>query len=332
MRGIPVIPIENGSATKNLTERDIQVLHDLYQYQMLNIKQIRELHFPGSEKYVYKRLFQLKREGYVKSRPLVEKGKKVGAGYFITEKGLRILEVQGLSNKERRARDNKPSGIRLSSVIERNELYTQLLPYKWSFVNGRDFKKTNGINRGALLSGLFIRQDGKQFVLYILENNTRDQTFLKLQREIKLLSDRNILILCKGPVIYEKLWEAEDMHAKELSIIPFPSAIPIMRWYCTNDILYQELQRFGVVSTEQNRFHFGDMVVQGEATKYYVANCLMGDKMTLHYLKRYSYDVYQRTGIKVLLLHWAVGEFQFPFDRYPHVQSVPFYLEELPTR
>ncbi|WP_206514658.1 replication-relaxation family protein [Brevibacillus marinus] len=323
-----MIPIEDGRVIKNLTERDIQLLQDLYQYQVLNIKQIRKLHFSNSEKYVYKRLFQLKREGFVKSRPLVSGGQKVGAGYFITEKGLRILEEQGLSNK-RRARDITPSSKRIPSVIERNELYTQLLPFGWTLINSRDYKKANAINRGALVSGALVRQDGKEYVLYILENNIREQTFHKVCREIKMFRDRNVLILCKGQVVYEKLWESEDLYAKELNILPFHLGMPIMQWLNSNDVLYQMLQRFGVVTQEYNRFHFGDLMVRGDSGAYFVANCLMGDKMALHFLKRYSYDVYQRNGVKVLLLHWDVNQFHFPFDQYPHVQSVPFYLDDL---
>lgn len=329
MKQFPVKKTENG-VIKTLVERDIRLLLDLFQYESLKVQQIRELYFPDTKRYVYRRLELLKKDGYVKSRPMVVKGKKVAASYYVTDKAIRLLEELRLIEKRRRSWANKPVGGRLPYVLNRNEMVTKLQPYGWTFINSRDFKTQNNLNRGALLTGALIREDGKEYVLYILENQIREGTLQKVIAETKTLGDRNILLLCKGADIYERV-QNETLNAKEICILPFHIAIPILQWLRSKDILVRELQRFGEVTIEHNRFHFGDVMVQGELEKYYVANCLMGDKMTLHYLKRYSYDVYQRNGVKVLLLHWAVNQFQFPFDQYPHVQSVPFYLEDLPT-
>ncbi|MDT3417156.1 DNA-binding PadR family transcriptional regulator [Brevibacillus aydinogluensis] len=329
LRGIPVVPIENGSVTKNLTGRDIQILHDLYQYQVLTISQIKELHFGTSEKYVYKRLFQLKREGYVRAKPLVSKGKKVGACYLITEKGVRVLEDQGLSKRERRARDNEPESRRLPAVIERNELYTRLQPYGWTFINGRDFKMENGYNRGSLMKGALVRQDGKEYVLYIAEDNMREQTFKKLCIEINLLRDRNVLVLCKGESIYNALYK-ETLLAKEVNLLPINFGVRVMQWYLSKDVFDQVLREHGEPREEENRFAFGDQVVEDESTSYYVMDFLMGNKKALYFLTKYSYDVYQRTGKKVLFYYWDVQEFEFPFKTYPHVIPVAMDSSILP--
>ncbi|WP_139490064.1 replication-relaxation family protein [Brevibacillus dissolubilis] len=312
-------------------QRDDELLMALYEYRGLTVKQIKEVFYSDSTCYVYRRMHLLKKQGLVESQPIIgERGKKVGAFYYLTEKGLDRLEQQGLIERTRRARENKPSGRRLPYIVSRNELYTQLSPYGWKFVDGRDYKAQYQMNRGAMLKGGLIRSDGKEYAVYILEKNTREKTIKRMVNEINNSRLTNLFIFCHSQDVYNRI-KQEDIRQMEVNLLPFQRGIKLLRRFHSEEEWLKLFRRYGEVIPVQNKFLFGKYLIRtSDGRELYLCNCLLNDVQALNWLLRYTYERYRQDGRGVLLLKWEGQDIGMERQRgYEHVEIVELTRDEL---
>ena len=147
------------------TERDIAILHKLYQVRVLTKSQLEQTFFRDSERYGSKRLEVMRKEQLVTSKVAWSRDKgSLEASYRITEKGLRLLAQKGLiSEGEVRARDLEPTEKQREYIFDVNELHLkcQSIP----FVDSRLIKRKYHLNRGDLVAGAFT-WGGLDYMIY----------------------------------------------------------------------------------------------------------------------------------------------------------------------
>ncbi|MCF6094517.1 replication-relaxation family protein [Microaerobacter geothermalis] len=311
---------------KNLTKRDIDILYNLYRYRTLSIDQIKRLYFVEKPGYAYRKLYLMKKAGLVESKQMVALKNGKGGCYFITEKGIDILEEHKLTDKRRRARDNKVENNSLAHFIEINDLLIELSNYLWSFIPSREVKEKRGMNRSALVKGALVDQDNKEYVLYLLENDSKEETIERIVNEIRTHSFSDCLILCKGQESYKKLKPAIKTVAVAgtLNILPYHFALRTLKQINGETSFVKIFTKYGEVTPIDSVNGFAKYIVDHHGKKKYIANYLFGDQMMLYFLELYTYDKYLMDGKEVLLFAWGgqVEELDNMFSQYPHIEIV----------
>lgn len=153
-----------------LTERDYDVMCDLYHLRALTIDQIAALRFPkvtsGDFQAARKRLWRLAGEGYLRSRRYyvtrpgagIRRGGKV---YMLTDKGMyAVCRERGL--KYRKAEDNAVTSAQLRRQLLTNWIPAQIarksLPWEW--LESREAKSAFDLSYRGWLSGVLVPRSG----------------------------------------------------------------------------------------------------------------------------------------------------------------------------
>lgn len=313
---------------KIVQQRDLNILADLYRYRTLSGQQIKNVHFREKPKYIYRKLSLLKKEQLIESiQGVWLKNKKKGGCYFITEKGISLLkEHKMIESQQRRARDNKITGPALPHVIEINDLYSELIHYGWEFVPSREVKASEGMNRSALVRGALKDRRGKEYIVYFLEHDSKDETIERIANELKLHSFPNVIVLCKGKESYYKFQEAAKpvVVSGSLNVIPYPFALQVLKYFTDESIYFQLFSQYGMVTPIQAKNGFAEYEIDCNGEKMYIANYLLGDQMTRHFLSKYGPDRYQVDGRKVLLFAWEAQtlDLQQIIERNPYIVRI----------
>jgi hypothetical protein len=320
------------------TARDINILHDLYQYRTLTAKQINIIHFGNREKldYAYTRLHQLKKENLIEARPLLtELGRKSASCYFLTDKGIAFLiETGRIEPTNARAKDIRIEGRHLPAIVEVNQFYAELTP-QWTFQDSREVKRKYHMNRANLIQGSLQNEEGNEFGLYLIQSNPEEETLLKLIKEILNERLKHYFIFCKGRegyiAIKNKVREFEkDLILDHLGILPYNKATEILK-NCPNDWdCFSLFNQYGSVHPVQSKYAFTRYTIQHEGEEKFVANYLLGDHMMVYFLRRYNYERYQAEKKKVLLFVWngQVLDMEEEFHAYPHIEIFPIIIEK----
>jgi hypothetical protein len=85
-----------------LTEQDIQMLLDIYDHILLDVKHFAEVYYSETKnpkKQAYLRLNKLKNAGYIKALPIlvdIKVHSRTQNGYTLTAKGLQVIEMEGI--------------------------------------------------------------------------------------------------------------------------------------------------------------------------------------------------------------------------------------------
>ena len=319
-----------------LTERDTNLLFDLYKYRTLSIEQISNVHFNGKVGYTYRRLYLLKKEGFVHSYPLVRLKNDRRAGcYYITEKGIDILEELEMIDQARRARDNKVSGPALPHIIEINELFAQLSPSGWEFRPSREVKAAYGMNRSSLVNGSLVDKSNKEYMVYLLQESSREDTIEQITREIQTHDFEHVLILCKGKESYFDMKQALQrvLIAGTVNILLFPFALKVLK-ALNGEKAYQQLfMKYGPIYPVHTKHDFTRSIIHHQGEDKYLVNYLLGDQVSMYFLKKYTYDRYQMDRRRVMLFAWKgqMLELQEEFNAYPHIELVMVQLQNIQT-
>jgi hypothetical protein len=313
-----------------ITERDLKILDDLYERRTMTVKQIRQLHFVGTEKYVYHRLYQLKKCGYVKSMPMVKDGQKTAACYYVTEQGVRLLKESGRIKTLRRARNNKASGKKIKYVIDTNNLYTTLKGSGWEVVDSRRWKNEKRIDRNTMLRCGLRRKDGKEYNVYIVGAEITDRTLKKIQNEIEKQTLQDI-ILYKGKgqeqtkeIMKRLRGMMSEIAIKEINLMPFMAGLRILLKFTSEESCKELFKQYGEVLPYSGTYMFANYLIRKHEQEYYLCNHLYGNETAIHWLKRYAVDRYKQDGRKVLLFTWSsyAGMLRQEFEQYPHIEVV----------
>jgi len=321
---------ETGGVITVLTELDIAILKDLYDYRVLTHQQIKKVHFPNSS-YSHKKIHLLREAGYLKTKPFLVKGQKRGAMYFISDDGINALLEEGVIDHPRKAQDNRPENRQLPLLVEIHKLYEELTLYGWKFIESRDIKRHYQMNRNAYIMGGLRSKDGRMYGVYLLEESPHDSTFRTIMTEIKNSVLDRVFIFSKGQDAFERMKEElADPIAQEVNVCSWkftPDTLKFLR----DDSNYQRLfGHFGEVKTIPNKNNFGDYVLTVNGEEKYVMNYLMGDMSAKYFLGRYARE---RAGIekrKVMVFAWSYQidtELKPEFEGNPWVEFVPLTKE-----
>jgi DNA-binding PadR family transcriptional regulator len=315
------------------------ILYDLYRLRTLSVEQIRNVHFKGKESSVYVTLHRMKKNGLLESTCRVRSdGKKIAACYYIREKGIHHLYMQGKIKKPRRAYDNKPDGKKLSYLIETNDLYVQLHEYDYEMIDAREWKSRFEMDRNAMVKAGLKTADGKEYGVYIFEQDVNeDKTLVRFKNEIKNNPQTSrFIIFFKGIDSFNKLYkqmnEVELSHA-ETNLLPYTFGVNALKEFNTENQFVNLFAKYGVVKINDRSNTitslFADYILTVNGEEYYICNYLFRNEVARHYLRSYSIDRYQRDGRKVLIFTWQATEenlnsIEDDFKQYPHIQVIKF--------
>lgn len=302
----------------SLTNRDLQIILDLYLFQMMTREQIQIKHFPNSNHYSYKRLRVLRDAGYIKSDVFhVQKGVEVAAHYRVTEKGLRLLLKQGLIPEiDVRARKLQLTKQHYPTVIGANDVFIHLGEY--ICYGSRLTKKRHDLDRGDLVAGS-IESRFKQHSIYILQNNLRRETMFRLLSEI----DKNSSSTFDSQIIYFKGADARAFFFSEyrknrppslLHLLPHTElGIEVTRRLILNEDLNNLLNlvlsiSFQELAKTEHGFRF---TIRNNGDESYLEEYLTCNPVVLENLvnsRYYNMTSYKSAGKRVTLLCWEEDE------------------------
>lgn len=314
------------------TDRDTNILFDLYNYRALTIEQINKLHFNdrSNMSYTYLRLHMLRQAGLITSKPKVNhKGKKTAAVYMLATKGIqRLKELKLIEDKRINATDLHPDYSHMHYLLDANEIYTQLSG-AWQVLDSRETKRRYHLNRGNMISGLLINSDSKEFGYYIIQQKPDERTLIKILKEIQIINIENILVFCKSQEAYSrfvnKLNELGITTAGTLGVLPYPYGITILKQIKSEHDIVNTITNHGKIIPIKSKHIFASYTLLMKNEELYVTNMLYNDQMALYSLYNYyGIDQYKREGKKVLIITWKgyEAEYKKVFARYPHIEII----------
>jgi len=178
---------------KELTERDIALLNDLYDMDVLKKKHIIELHFADAPDYCHKRVKELIKRGYIR---------RDGHLYLITDMGMRAINKKiTVQSSKKITETNREYKTSLSDI------YPKLHPYGWYWINGRQVKSKYNLDRSYRIGGeLENAHTGQNYIVYLVNSTPRLPTIGKIKSEIQTalrkLNRRRLRIVAVLPVLY----------------------------------------------------------------------------------------------------------------------------------
>lgn len=302
------------------TERDLLILQTLYELRELTKQQITATYFNGNAKYANKRLYIMKCEGLIVTQIYcrrIEQHTRVAAYIRIAERGMELLVAKKrIETSNYRARDMGLTAQQRQYIIDANELHLRISEIP--FLDSRRIKRKYHLNRGDLLLGGFETTQG-DYTIYILNTETKPQTFIKIVTEIR--SSKQIQI--KGYLIFYKhgsvrrrfveLCEREGLVTGGIPIYLLPYdelGIGLTRWYILASNRYTHLQQllapYGQLVRVKDHSKYGFLYGlrrEGEENPPYLVEQLTGDMLTLgRNLKFYTPEMSRRAGQQVLVI------------------------------
>lgn len=324
---------------KRSLENDI--LLDLFHHRILSISQLKQMYFSNSKHYVYRKTEIMRRRGLIQSKPHVKNGQKVGAVYYITQKGINQLLDQGLIAKKRRWDENIPDWKYIEYYLNANELLVHLRPRGFHFYDSRTWKKMHNIDRNSFLSGGLVNKDGKEYSTYILHENARDNTIKKVKTELKSKNKLNrTMIFFKTGDTYRKFSKDLDAELTQFECYLMPFAYIYKRLSCFPSsqefisIIEQEMGPVRPIGDDwSDSTSFADFIVTNRKNgqEYYVSNQLWNDVAGNYKVSKYPEYLYQNDRRKILIVTWSEMESMF-FARYnnsPYVEVLPISLQSI---
>ncbi|ALP37986.1 hypothetical protein ASL14_19130 [Paenibacillus sp. IHB B 3084] len=301
------------------TERDVNILYELYKVREMTKQQIVQSYFEGNLKYGNRRLYMLRDEGLVTSGVHGgngQGGKRVRTAYYrLTERGLELLRKKGVVEESKyRARDLELTVQQRQYIIDANELHIRLPDV--IYMDSRAIKRKYNLNRGNLTVGGFNNEKG-DFMIFILNGDAKEQTLQKILMEIGAKEHvSGYLVYYKSESVkraFESLCDKQGLvtGGVPLYLLPFDDlGIGVTQYgiLSTNAFLnLQELlSEYGQltkVKDGKNKYGFlyGMRRDDGLPTPY-VIEIITGNILILkRCLRNYNVDAHQREGRKVLL-------------------------------
>jgi hypothetical protein len=300
-----------------LTDRDREVMSAIYRLKTMAVLQIYRRYFPESKHYCYRRMKELERAGYVISRALVERGRKVGTCYYLGYRGAAELRVR---YEPRWVQETwkQPHRVAVSEIFLQAELAG------WEWLNSREAKEKYGMNRNSRLEGLLIN-NGSVYGIYLLDGSEEQKKAVELEiRDQEYELSRFIVLHRRDewPDVFE-----DTCGARELLVMPYDAGLEVIKVLPRLDELLQEvLGGHGV--KECNRF-FARYIGEKDGREFYVAPLLGNDLVMKYYLRRYTVEEAKRDGRGVAVVKLEGQDLGIDPGIYPHVRVVEVPLSML---
>lgn len=290
---------------RRITERDLRILYDLYRFKVMSGEQLRRLYFGDHVAYTYRKLYIMKNSGWIGSRKIVREmsdGGRIGAIYYITDRGLRVLREHGVIDDERvEAKDLRIKKENVGSYLDFGDLYMELRKSGYTFIDSRQLKKKYNMERGDLYKGAIIDRDSNEYFVYIIRDRARESTLKRILGEVGKSSSeapswRN-LILFRGMNSYDEFLELLDSHVvTSACLMPYGFAIKYLKNYQGEQHFVKIITKYGEV--RENEDHLKSVypyIIKSEGREKYVANLMMNDLALLDRMNR------ERTDREVML-------------------------------
>ncbi|WP_240377243.1 replication-relaxation family protein [Bacillus piscicola] len=288
-----------------------QLLKDICRHKTLSAQQIRTLHFQGRENYLYVKMHQLKKKGMVLAKPVVRGGKKAETTYYLSEYGIKDLMGRGIIETSRRWEYNTPDWKRIDDILDDNEIYVQLKGLGADIYEKREWKERHQMRRTDYVAA-GIRFLGKEYHVYLINDESHDRTLKRIQREIEAEKKLSRYILFfKGQSSFER-FRYERMVNGKLELLMFsylylplrlgflidtPPLVPYLeKTFQTTPYLIKE--------GKDMENDFADYEVTLDKETFYVADLLLNDYMKFGQVLRYQSNGYERHQKRVLLVCW----------------------------
>lgn len=185
---------------REIQERDLAILYDLYRYRVLTTDQIKRKYFSDSKYYVNRKLNMLRNSGWISTFSVSRNdGRKGRAHHRLTDRGINVLKVHGYSIK-RKAFDLLVTDESLPYLIEANNIMVELSPHDWKMRDSRETKERYNMNRGDQMHGTLLSPNGTEYGFFVLEKGTLDKNMAKVVQEIWATSEglTHFIIFAKG--------------------------------------------------------------------------------------------------------------------------------------
>lgn len=309
---------------------DLAILHDLYRYRMLTTRHILKKHFNGGS-YGYRKIYILKNSGYITSFPLTNRGRKETSCYRITDRGIRILQDEGIVTENVRAADLQVSRERLTYLNDINTLMVELTSFGWQMKDSREVKQTYNLDRRSLIQGLLISPDGTEYGLYLIAGEAEERTIVRALNEIDQPVIPNHIVFVKSMQSYNsfiKIREQNNVINQSIHLLTFSdySLHVLQRLPTKNHFVNLFTNYFASVKDSANP-NF-DYVVQYEGEEKYLVNLMTNDLMRIFRVKKfYTVDRYRQDGKKVIIA--SPLELESEFKHYPHISVLSLPLPEV---
>lgn len=312
---------------KRFTERDFEILLDLYHHRILTTQQIKKYYFK-SNAYAYRRMYLLKKDGLIEGSSWVRWGGKSMSTYQITDRGIYLLQREGkIENNIRRARDNMLNETQLNYVIDVNEVYLQLKPYGWSMLDSREVKRKYEMNRANLVQGILKDSMGKGYGIYVVENEPHEITVKRILTEIRDSDITDYIVFCKGKSSYntikQQVSEMGVVVGGSLCVLPYNNGIRILKALRSDAHIENLYRQYGEVKLIPNFGSIRHMIIHNGEPKL-ITQLLTGDLMIRDELYYYNRDRYAASKKKIVVLAWRdqQAEFLERFSHYPHIEFI----------
>lgn len=332
-----------------VSEKELDVLRDLYEYRLLTTEQIKRKHFPQSKYYVDRALYRLRKRKIITSSVFKGsrgKGRKGHTVHRLTETGLECLARHGMS-VEGRAQQFYVRPAQLHYLTMANDIMVDLTLAGWEVWDSRKVKRAYNLDKKMNIAGLLINPEGKRFGFYVLDSAVMTATLGKIQAEIKdnYPAIRNFIVFTKGPRSYQQFMEYSfhpprrrvDSRLVEQKPIYTGYDLKVVssktgrRWlskYPTQREWYQALANhldFEIISEDpvgESRQSFPTVVRYKEEERYFI-DLLDSDLTQIWRIQNYSEADYQWEQRKLL-----ITDYDF-LAKDQRIADDPFFIEKL---
>lgn len=320
------------------TKRDLNILHDLYNYRVLTVQQVLHRYF-GGQKYGYHRMYMLRKDGLVSGGPVVSHGEKGRTScYYITDKGIRLLLREGIIEKPvRLAKHIRVEGPQIYYLLDVNDIFLELRDWGWVPLSGNDVKRHYKLNRADMIQGMLTDMSGKRYGVYLVSREPEELAVSKVVSDIRKSPIHSSLIFCKGEAGYKLVRrmanEMNTLVGGSFNVLPYNNGVRILKSLRSTGHVINLYKRYGNnVRRDEHGRRFSHLIDHNGEEKY-IGQLLTGDLMTRFQLARYHRDDYLREGRKVLVLAWSGQreEIEQAYEAYPHIEFEWLGMDVLDT-
>lgn len=324
-------------------ELDLDILVQLYQHRAFSTDQIGRF-FSMSEGYTYKKLSTLRRRGWLISETI--KGtftseKYQGKFHRISEGGISCLIEAGRIKQTELSKVKQAHHLRVNPsflpyLLLVNEIYLCLECDGWQFTDSRDAKKKYGLNRSDNIQGLLKHESNEtEYALYLFDKPSHKH-MKKLLREMHnydRLNSKAIFFtnLQTFEFLVEELMKDQTAVAISEHVKLFYHKFGLYylaKFFSETEmnIFIEEELKFRIIKDAVRPFGFHDQVfqtvVEDDGEEKFIVNLLDSDLKKILDLMKYTKDLYEAAGRKVIVLSGGkmFDVHQKLLEHYPHIE------------
>lgn len=313
---------------KVLTERDIALLNNLYNMDVLKKEHIIRLHYADAPQYCHKRVKELINRGYIR---------RDGHLYLITDKGMRTINKKiTVQSSKRLTAENRKYKTTLSDI------YPKLHPFGWYWSTSRQVKAKYNLDRSYRIGGeLENARTGQSYIVYLISSTPRLPTIGKIKSEIQTalrkLNRNRIIILCNSLTGYSHFMQENTTYGSpELHILPVGLALDtILRrtvdptWL---ENLVMNLLPGAEVVTKSKALH-ADLELTLDGKSYYLTELITYDIVKRYHLLYYGADqaMLDKDVILLTLSEYkikGIEDFSETLESYPHIRLIDISADQ----